>query len=447
MFKRIAAICLIWVCTAVAWAILGTSIFVRTNDAQSGLSGRVASTWGAPQEQAPPQVTREWQEEKTVVVEENGKKTTKKESQHHSDPVKIDGSRISAGLHVDYRQKGLLWFSTYKVDFDGSYKFENPKASEEEFAIALPLPAQQAVYDNVELKVNDEALPLTFSGGQVAARTRLAPGTKAVLRAEYRSQGLDSWRYSFAGANAAQAGSESRSAIGAPGGGKEVTQARDFHLLVKTDFGGFDFPDNSLSPTEKRETANGWELQWDYANLVSGFDIALKMPQKLQPGPLAGRISYFAPVSLFFFFFLVFILSTMRGATMRGNNLHPMNYFFLACAFFAFHLLLAYLADHISIHAAFVISSLVSIALVVSYLRLVVDWRFAVVDAGLTQLIYLVLFSYAFFFEGFTGLAVTIGAILTLFVVMQMTGRLKWEEKFALAPENRGPTHPIAPLR
>jgi hypothetical protein len=40
-----------------------------------------------------------------------------------------------------------------------------------------------------------------------------------------------------------------------------------------------------------------------------------------------------------------------------------------------------------------------------------------------------VLFSYAFFFEGFTGLAVTIGAILTLFVVMQMTGRVRWDEK------------------
>jgi hypothetical protein len=51
------------------------------------------------------------------------------------------------------------------------------------------------------------------------------------------------------------------------------------------------------------------------------------------------------------------------------------------------------------------------------------------VDAGLTQLVYLVLFSYAFFFEGFTGLAVTIGAILTLFVVMQMTGRVRWDEK------------------
>lgn len=442
MFKRIAAIGLIWACTAFAWAILGTSIFSRTNDAQSGLSGRVASTWGAPQEQAPPAITREWKEEKTVVVEENGKKTTKKESYEHSDPVKIDGSRITAMLHVDYRQKGLLWFSTYKVDFDGAYKFENPKTSEEEFAIALPLPAQQAVYDNVELKVDDVALPLTFSGSQVLARLRLAGGAKAVLRTEYRSQGLDSWRYSLSGTSAGQANPQTGQSV------REISQSRDFHLLVKTDFGGFDFPDNCLSPTEKRETANGWELQWNYENLVSGFDIALKMPQKLQPGPLAGRISYFAPVSLFFFFFLVFILSTMRGSTMRGNNLHPMNYFFLACAFFAFHLLLAYLADHISIHAAFVISSLVSIALVVSYLRLVVDLRFAVVDAGLTQLIYLVLFSYAFFFEGFTGLAVTIGAILTLFVVMQMTGRLKWEEKFGQAPQNDRPMHSLpAPLR
>src|SRR5690348_18101384 len=94
MFKRIAAISLIFVCTAIAWAILGTTIFSRTYSAESGLSGRVASTWGAAQEQAPPQITREWQEEKTVEVEENGKKTTKKESYQRSAPVKIDGSQI-----------------------------------------------------------------------------------------------------------------------------------------------------------------------------------------------------------------------------------------------------------------------------------------------------------------------------------------------------------------
>jgi inner membrane protein involved in colicin E2 resistance len=153
----------------------------------------------------------------------------------------------------------------------------------------------------------------------------------------------------------------------------------------------------------------------------------MEMPEKLQPGPLAGRISLFAPVSLFFFFFLMLIITTMRGI-----DLHPMNYFFLAAAFFSFHLLLAYLVDHVSIHAAFAISSAVSVFLVVSYLRLVVGMRFASREAALAQFIYLVMFSYAFFLEGFTGLAITIGSVLTLFVVMQVTGRIRWTDKFAM---------------
>ena len=97
------------------------------------------------------------------------------------------------------------------------------------------------------------------------------------------------------------------------------------------------------------------------------------MPEKLQPGPLAGQISYFAPVSLLLFFFVVFVITTIRSI-----ELHPMNYFFLAAAFFSFHLLLAYLVDHVSIHLAFLICSAVSVFLVVSYLRLVVGARFAI---------------------------------------------------------------------
>jgi hypothetical protein len=60
------------------------------------------------------------------------------------------------------------------------------------------------------------------------------------------------------------------------------------------------------------------------------------MPEKLQPGPLAGEISFFAPASLLLFFFVIFIVTRLRGI-----DLHPVNYFFLATAFFAFHLLLA----------------------------------------------------------------------------------------------------------
>jgi inner membrane protein involved in colicin E2 resistance len=408
MMKRILAIIAIFACTCVAWMVLGTSIVLRTENTGSQLSGRVASTWGTAQEQHPPAVSYVTQETRTAEVEENGRKIKKTEAIAVTRWVPLDSSRIVADFHIDYRQKGLLWFSTYRVGFTGDYKFQNPTSEERMFAIKLPLPAKQAVYDGVEITLDEHPLPLDFGGAEVTAHGRVGPNAAGVVRAAYRSQGQDNWNYKFSN-------------------GDEVSRAKDFHFLIKTDFGGFDFPENSLSPTEKRQTAEGWDLRWDYQNLVSGFNVALKMPQKLQPGPLAGRIAYFAPVSLFFFFFLVFILTTLRGI-----DLHPMNYFFLACAFFAFHLLLAYLSDHVSIHAAFAISSAVSILLVVSYLRLVVDSRFALVDAGLAQFIYLVVFSYAFFFEGFTGLAVTIGAILTLFVVMQMTGRIQWAEKFEL---------------
>jgi hypothetical protein len=56
--------------------------------------------------------------------------------------------------------------------------------------------------------------------------------------------------------------------------------------------------------------------------------------------------------------------------------------------------------------------------------------RLAAVDVGISQFIFLVLFSFAHFFEGYTGLTVTTGAIITLWAMMQLTARIDWDEKF-----------------
>ena len=101
------------------------------------------------------------------------------------------------------------------------------------------------------------------------------------------------------------------------------------------------------------------------------------------------------------------------------------------------HLLLAYLVDHVNIHASFAVAAAVSVFLVVSYLRLVAGWRLAMLEAGVTQIVFLVLFSYAFFFEGYTGLTVTVGAVITLFVLMQMTGHVKWDEPLPGLPQRQ----------
>ena len=411
MTKRIIAIIFIFICTSVAWAILGATIFARTYDSGSVSSNKVASTWGAPQNQGPPAASFITQVTKQQDVLENGKTVKKTWTEELTTELPLESSRIDVDLDLEHRQKGLLWYSTYKVRFTGVYGFRNTSDKEQNIIFKLQFPTSQAIYDNLTFVVDGNPAPLSNENNAAKTAVKIAAGQTAQLTIGYSSQGLNEWRYSF--------------------GRTEVSQVKDFDLRMSTNFKDIDFPDNTLSPSQKHETDKGWDLTWSYKSLLSGYQIAMVMPEKLQPGPLAGRISFFAPVSLFFFFFLMLIITTMRGI-----DLHPMNYFFLAAAFFSFHLLLAYLVDHISIHAAFAISAAVSVFLVVSYLRLVVGIRFASREAALAQFIYLVMFSYAFFLKGFTGLAITIGSVLTLFVVMQVTGRIRWAEKFAVKPAN-----------
>ena len=418
MLKRIVAISFIFVCASAAWMVLGATIFARTYDSDQQLEGQVASLWGAPQSQSPPAATSEHAVPKTTETVVDGKKKTVTEQVTVTETLPLESSRVDVSLGLEHRQKGLLWYSTYKVGFDGTYVFRNATA-QDKVTFTLKFPAERAIYDDLVFTIDGAPVTLTNENNAATGTANVKPGEAATLHVAYKSQGLNDWRYNFGGGDAKT--------------GAGVAQVRDFRMRMRTDFKEIDFPENTLSPSEKREAGDGWELEWNYKNLVSGFQIGMAMPEKLQPGPLAGRISLFAPVSLFFFFFLMFIITTMRGL-----ELHPMNYFFLATAFFAFHLLLAYMVDHVSIHTAFAVSSVVSIFLVISYLRLVVGTRFAAREAGLAQFIYLVMFSYAFFFKGFTGLAVTIGSILTLFVVMQITGRVRWADKFNAKPEGDG---------
>jgi hypothetical protein len=425
MVKRIIAIAFIFACTAVAWVVLGATIFNRTQGSDRHLRGRVGSTWGTSQAQRAPGAYIETIETRVVDMPDRSRPagrpspaTTTSSTDRRTETVRtrvllaLDQTRANVAFDLEHRRKGLLWYSTYKVSFDGAYRFRNTTSSDS-VLFEFPLPASQAVYDDLRVTLNGAPAPYQIRDQAITAAARVPRGDTATLAVAYRSQGLDEWRYVL---------------------GSDVAEVRAFNLVMKTNFDDIDFPENTLSPTGKQKDGNGWRLEWKYANLLSGFQIGMDMPQKLQPGPLAGEIAFFAPVSLLFFFAIMFII-----VTIRGIDLHPMNYAFLAAGFFSFHLLMAYLVDHISIHLAFLIASVVSIGLVVSYLRLVVGPRFAFREAAIAQFIYLVLFSYAFFFKGFTGLAITIGSILTLFAAMQLTGRIRWTEVFASGPGRRGP--------
>lgn len=199
---------------------------------------------------------------------------------------------------------------------------------------------------------------------------------------------------------------------------------------MTTSFKDIDFPVGTESTTMPRTRKDsGWLLNWDYSDVIGASALGMAMPAVTNPGPVAARMTFFAPVSLLFFFSVIVILGAVRNV-----DLHPMNYFFLAAGCFAFQLLFSYLVDLIPAYVAFVLSAIVSLLLVNTYLARVAGARFARISL-LAQFAYMVLFSGSFFFEGLTGITITIGAIITLAILMAYTAKVDWNEVFKSKPK------------
>ena len=108
MSRQIAVIVVIFVCTTVAWSILGTTIFDRTYSSDESLKNRVASIWGAPHVQKPPTATSTKEVVRKVEASENGKTVIRTEKDYVLKPLALDASKLTVGLDLEHRQKGLL---------------------------------------------------------------------------------------------------------------------------------------------------------------------------------------------------------------------------------------------------------------------------------------------------------------------------------------------------
>ena len=417
--KRFLAIAVIWLGCLAAWMILGSTLHFRTDSLTGSLTDGVYDLWGPPGRQAPPvasysrtDITEE------VVIEKGPAGELKKTIQHAAKvdiPIALDASDVHVKLALEQQRKGLMWFPTYGVDFHATYAFLNDKTGARDITVRFPLRmnatsegredpgASGASFDGLAV-VDSKGQPVEFQivGNDAVFSQHFEPGERLGFGIAYRTRGTSSFRYLMA---------------------QGTGRVHDLTVSIDTNFPNVDFPSDTLSPTARTVTDKAFHGEWHFASLVSTNAVGVDLPQLLNPGPLAAKVTFFAPLSLLFFFFVVAILSQVRG-----HELHPMHYFLLSCAFFAFHLLFAYMVDRFAIGTSFAIASAVSVFLVVSYARLFVGWKFALREMGLAQLVYLVLFSYTFFWEGFTGLAITIGAVATLFFVMQVTGRTDWKQ-------------------
>ena len=408
---RIFGIFFVFLLASVGWVVLGAVTQSRTNEQELMLDGRVADLWGSPQTQSAPSFTAVWTQ--PVVTQErvtdnfgNTRTVDRTTLQARTEEKTPSKTRIDVALHLDQRRKGLLWYPLYDVTFAGEWAYTHTGIARD-VQVQFPFPDRQALYDDLRFVVDgvDRAGELRPVDGALNWTRHMEPGETLTLAVGYRSRGMREWMYQPT---------------------NDVGRIDDFALTMHTDFDAIDYPRMTMSPSTRTVNGQGWTLEWSFARLVSAYGIGMVMPERTQPGVLASGMSFTAPLSLGLFFLWIYALGLLRRV-----EVHPVNHLFLAGAFFSFDLLFAYTADRIPVEAAFALASVVSVGLVVSYLRLVVGARFAFVEAGLAQLIYQVGFAAAHFWDGTTGLTITVLGIGTLFALMQLTGRVRWSDVFS----------------
>jgi len=411
-FLRMLAIVIIFVTATIAWVILGTVTKVRTQDYSYALSNQVSNLCGSRLIQKTPTFTAITQlRQKVPSFQGTTQKTSgfwKKKTQTTKKQLSPSANKIDVDLQLEYRRKGLLWFPVYKCKFEANYTLENTTNNLMKVKTHFDFPSNAATYDDFLIEVDgktQECQVNTTTGIEIDFSIK--PKSKKVFRVFYKTRGLGSWLYipeSSAGG-----------------------RLRNLNMTVDTNFKAIDFSDGSLASGKLNTTESGCRMVWTANNLITSKPIAITMPERLNPGPLVMKVTFFAPVCLLFFF--VVLLATN---VIKKVNIHPMHFMFTAAGFFAFNLLFAYLVDVINVHVSFLISSIVTLVLVNSYQRAALGEKFPWKWVGLAQFCYLILFSYSFFFKGLTGLTVTIGSIITLAVLMYLTRKIDWNQTFKL---------------
>jgi hypothetical protein len=132
--KRLLAIMFIIGCTSVCWITLAGTVQFRSSGTQSRLTPEVSKNWGPVLKQEHP----------ILYYEAPAEANTRRE-------IQPERSEITVNLGYDPKNKGLLWYRTYTVDFDATYRVKNPTPITQTIYAAFRFPAEDARYDNFSL--------------------------------------------------------------------------------------------------------------------------------------------------------------------------------------------------------------------------------------------------------------------------------------------------------
>ena len=330
---------------------------------------------------------------------------------------KIDSSDISVIVKVDYRKKGLVYYTGYNAEFVGKYIIQNPEKENIYLSFIFPYPTQQGegVLQNVKLLVNGkEDIEDTEYQPNLALWTGLLGPSKTLeMRVQYDGRGLNQFEYGFEP-------------------GKQIN-----HFTLKVDVQGaknLDYAESTMPPTESpQETTQGKILIWKLDKALTQLNIGVILPDKLNVEKQLFIMMYRAPA-----FFLLFLISLAIIFRLVGESLNFIPIAITSVAYFLFYPLFAYLVIYLGVIFAFIISFGSIGLLIFNYIRILYGAKMAL-SIVTAYVFYLGITSLAVLLPTYTGLILTIEGVVLMGVIMQVLSQhkdLKMDELLGL-PEKR----------
>ncbi len=378
---------LIFVPLFIGWIMLSDRLYMRTYKAMSYQLQAVKKIWGGNLAQPMPSVR--------YKLFGSDVSTLNKGEVHASD--------IAVTLKVDYRKKGLVYYTGYNTEFNGKYTIKNPEQEKIYLSFIFPYPTQQGegLLQNVKLLINgEEDINDTEYQPNLALWTGLLdPADTIDITVVYDGRGLNQFEYGF----------------------EPNRQINNFTMQVDVQGAkNLDYADSIMPPTESaQETPEGKILVWKLDKALTQLNIGVILPDKLNVEKQLFVMTYRAPV-----FFLLFLLSVGAMLKLAGENLNFIQIAITSIAYFLFYPLFAYLLISLGVILAFSVSFGSIGLLIFNYIRILhgIKLAFAVVTA---YIFYLGITSIAALLPTYTGLILTIEGVVLMGVIMQVLSQHK----------------------
>jgi hypothetical protein len=299
---------------AATW-IISDQVESRDDFASAALTKDVESRWGAPVDQPAP----------SLRYVESGSIFTELK------PLAFDSQHVRVDAGMNYRKRGLRYFSGFDFTLSADYAVTNREAHDIDVAFVFPIEVDKSQVLLSELGFSVDGQPAQLDLGDAGNRLmwtgRVAQGAVRAFHIQYRARGLNAFVYRL----------------------DPSLPARDVKLDVEARGGdNFDYPPGVLSATTASQTDRAVTLHWAYPSLESGVALGVILPSEKRFDAVIATMARraWAP-------FLAWMGIVAALAARHRRPLAFYESYLLAAAYGFSFVLLSYLAAFMSFYAAY----------------------------------------------------------------------------------------------